>query len=273
MPDGVLWSGSNRTSRSNILEGAVRIFAGEFGKATLSLRDAGGNEGVLSPSGLPCRLVFVAGALLEVQRKGPDFWTGRIADPSGVFEFSTERPDSFLRQSLPDLIPPSFVTVIAQTRPGRGNPPAGPTLAVTEIRQTERYVRDLWILRTAELTVERLRFLAHALQTGTDDSLVSAALAYYKTKESDIREMADVVRHALATVSRSHGTAMTGEDVKEKVLAIIRESAGKTGISLDMIIATAGQSGIDGARAREAVKALVEEDECYQPAKDVFKPL
>jgi RPA family protein len=259
--------------RRSILEGAVRVFASEFGKATLPLKVAGGDEGVLSPYGLPCRLLFIAGALLEIQRKGPDFWIGRVADPSGVFEFRTERPDSFLRQSLMDLTPPSFVTVIAETRPGRGNPPEKPTLAVIEIRQTVRNVRDLWILRTAELTIERLFLLMKALRTGTDDAMLSAALTYYRTTESDIKEMAEVMRHALTTVSRSSGEAMTDEAIREKVLAIIHDSAGKTGISLDMIIAEAGQSGIDGARVRDAVRALLEEDECYQPARNVFKPL
>jgi RPA family protein len=250
------------------MKGAGRVFAREFQGATLPM-----DEGVLSPFGFPCGLLFVAGALIELESKGPDFWTGRVADPSGVFEFRTERPDASLRQSLMELIPPSFVTVLAGTRSGGGTPPAGPTLALIEIGEADRYVRDSWILRTAELTIERLARVMDALRSGSDDIRIALALSHYKTTESDVREMAEVVRHALATVSASTGKAMNGVDVKERVLAIIRESAGKSGISLDAIIDAGGQSGITADKVREAVRSLIEEDECYQPAKGIYKPL
>jgi DNA replicative helicase MCM subunit Mcm2 (Cdc46/Mcm family) len=113
----------------------------------------------------------------------------------------------------------------------------------------------------------------NAIRTGTADEQILSALRFYKTAEADVREMADTVQKALATVSGPARVEVRDEDVREKVLAIIRESAGKSGVSLDVIIERAGQDGIDSARVREAVRALVLDDECYQPARDMFKPL
>ncbi len=264
---------AQRMKRRNSMEGAARIFAREFQQATLPLQAEGLGEGVLSPFGLPCRLLFVAGALIELEHKGPDRWIGRVADPSGVFAFSTEQSDSSLRRVLQDISPPSFVTLLAKARPGAGKVPAAPSLALLEIAQTERSVRDLWIIRTAELTMERLFVMLDALRSGSGDPVVTAALSHYRTTESDLKEMADVVNRALAIVAISSGSTVTDEAVRERVLAIIRESAGKSGIPLEDIIEAAGRSGIDGNRAREAVKALINEDECYQPARGFFKPL
>jgi RPA family protein len=255
------------------MEGAARVFAGEFRKATLPVQGAAGGEGVLTPFGLSCRLLFIGGALIELHRRGTDSWTGRIADPSGAFEFRMERPDALLQQALLDLTPPCFVTILGQTRPGRGNPPAGPTLRLLEVIETGREIRDLWIVRTAEVTLQRLSLMRNAIRTGGGDAEVTTALRFYGTTEADIRDMAETVRQALATVRQSSSGSIGDEDLREKVLAIIRESAGRSGITLDTIIDLAGRDGIDANRARETVRALVLEDECYQPARDVFKPL
>jgi RPA family protein len=255
------------------VEGTARVFASEFGKATLPLRGVVGDEGVLTPFALPCRLLFIAGALIELQTRGKDYWTGRVADPSGVFEIRTERPDAYLQQALLDLTPPCFVTILGEAKPGQGTPPAPPTLKLLEIVETDRAVRDIWTIRTAETTVRRLSLLVSAIRAGTADAEVMAALRFYGTAEADVREMANTVQKALGTVGGPAREEVRDEDVREKVLAIIRESAGRSGISLDMIIVQAGQEGIDEGRVREAVRALVLDDECYQPARDMFKPL
>jgi RPA family protein len=255
------------------VEGAARVFAGEYAKATLPLRGVSGDEGVITPFALPCRLLFVAGALIELQTRGKDYWTGRVADPSGVFEIRAERPDAYLRQALLDLTPPCFVTILGEAKPGRGTPPASPTIKLLEISETDRAVRDTWTVRTAETTVRRLSLLVNAIRAGTADAEVMAALGFYGTAEADVREMAETVQQALASVRGHSRENVRDEDVREKVMTIIRESAGKSGISLDVIIDRAGQEGIDGGRVREAVRDLVLDDECYQPARDMFKPL
>ncbi|HPM62083.1 MAG TPA: hypothetical protein PK955_06355, partial [Methanoregulaceae archaeon] len=60
---------------------------------------------------------------------------------------------------------------------------------------------------------------------------------------------------------------------REKVLSIIRDSAGKRGVPFDELVILAGKAGIPETMVREVVRLLLEEDECYQPARDVFKPL
>lgn len=255
------------------MEGAARVFAGEFRKATLPLRDVRGDGGVLTPFGLSCRVLFISGAMIELHRRGTDYWMGRVADPSGAFEIRTERPDAFLQQALLDLTPPCFVTILGEARPAKGDPPAAPTLKLLEVVEIGREIRDLWIVRTAETTVRRLNLMRNAILAGAGEADITTALQFYGTTEADIREMAETVRQALATVRSSPPDTIRDEDVREKVLAIIRESGGRSGIALDTIIDLAEKDGIDATRAREAVRALVLEDECYQPARDVFKLL
>ena len=54
------------------MEGAVRLFAGEFSQSTLTVpgEDDKSAAWVVTPSGAFCRQVFLAGALVEVQEQG-----------------------------------------------------------------------------------------------------------------------------------------------------------------------------------------------------------
>jgi len=165
------------------------------------------------------------------------------------------------------------VTAVGEARPGKANPSSGPILALVEIRLTERCVRDFWILRTAELTIGRLARVNRALRAGTEDPLIAAACQHYKITGTDIRDMADMVRDALAAVTTSPGGEPALVNARETLLAVIRESSGKSGISFDRIVEEGKKTGIDETRAREIIKSLLEDDEIYQPSREVFKPL
>jgi len=253
------------------MEGAGRVFAGEYCRATRTLRtDAGDLPAVLTPGGMSCLLLFVAGTLTENDQKGRDAFYGRLADPTGVFELRAERPDTGLQAALSAIRPPAFVTVIGSARLGSTGVPY---LDLHEIREVDRAVRNLWIIRTAEITAERLILLREALQSGSGNEEITAAITAYQVTEADISTLAGMACTALGQVD---GIALAGESdpaVKETVLALIRESAGKKGIPLEELISLAAGSGIDETTVRKAVRVLLEEDECYQPARDVLKPL
>jgi hypothetical protein len=102
---------------------------------------------------------------------------------------------------------------------------------------------------------------------------VTAAIRQYTITEENIRELAGMVGHALTSTAPTRETIPDRDGIKEKILTIIRESAGLKGIPLPDLITTAGRYGIGEREVREAVRSLIEEDECYQPAKEVFKPL
>jgi RPA family protein len=209
--------------------------------------------------------------LTEAGFRGPDLWYGRVADPTGVFEIRAERPDREQQEILRTLTVPSFVTVVGEAVffPGE----EGPGVLLLTIRESDRDIRDRWILRTAEITGERLALITDTLRSGTGPGPATTALGQYALNASGIADLARMACHALEAVISSPGTARPQEEITAAVLAIIRESAGKKGISYDDLAALAGKSGIGRRELREAVRILLEEDECYQPAREVFRPL
>jgi RPA family protein len=249
------------------LEGTTRVFAGEYAQARLPLCQ----ERILTPTGACCRQIFLAGALTEADQRGPDLWFGRVADPTGVFGIRAERPDREQQQVLRDLATPSFVTVLGEAVFFSGD--TAPGISLLQIQESDRTVRDRWVLRTAEITSDRLVNLAETFRSGSGPIPAATAIRQYGMTAADIRELVGMVCQALSGVAPSAGTALPQEEMKAAVLAIIRESAGNKGISFDDLAVIAGKSGIGGRELREAVRLLLEEDECYQPAREVFKPL
>lgn len=253
------------------MEGAGRIFARELGQSRLPL--PGPEGGVLSPTNLACTRIFVAGALVELVRKGPDLWIGRVADPSGVFRFRTIKPDSLLKIALEAQETPSFVTMTCQVLAGAGDPPGEPVLVLLDIRAADRAARDTWVMRTAELTIGRLSRMKEAATPGCTGHPGAAPVANAGPGDAVWEAMAAMVSESLAAIEKSTSGRISDQDVHDRILAYIREHAGSCGISLEAISAAAGEWGIDATRVRDAMKALAEEDECYQPSVGVFKPL
>jgi hypothetical protein len=152
---------------------------------------------------------------------------------------------------------------------------ANPSLYIElmEIREADRMIRDLWIVRTAELTFERLSLMREATGSGTGSDPFIRAIAEFQITQSALGPLAEMACRALEHVVDPSVKEETDSRVKEKVLSIIRESAGKKGMPLEELIELAGTSGIDEKAVRDSVRILLEEDECYQPASEVYKPL
>lgn len=256
------------------MEGAGRIFAGEYQKARCTRADYGeGSQVLLTPGGMVCRLLFLAGTLTEKKLNGTELFYGRVADPTGVFELRKFRPDPALLASLSAIGSPAFVTVLGQARAGSQSPHASPFVELLEIREVDRGIRDTWIIRTAETTLDRLSRMKETIGGGIKEGPFALAASEFGMNDPSLRDLAEMACQALGQVSPSGSRPAADPGVKEQILAIIRESAGKKGLALGELVDLAGRAGIEEAAAREAVKALLEEDECYQPAREVYKPL
>ena len=98
------------------MEGAVRVFAGELVRSTLTVPDGDDRSAawVVTPSGAYCRQVFLAGALVEVQEQG-EMLSARLADPTGGFTLVCSG-SSTLAESIRKIPLPSFVSVTGQHR-------------------------------------------------------------------------------------------------------------------------------------------------------------
>jgi hypothetical protein len=256
------------------MEGAGRIFAGEYCRARNVRADfAGENPALLTPGGMVCRLLYVAGTLTgKEQHSGGPFY-GRVADPTGVFEIRKMRPDAGLQTAISGIEVPAFVTVLGEARVMTEGANPSPYIELIEIRKVDRRIRDLWIVRTAELTFERLSLMKEAIGTGTGCDPFVRAISEFQITQSALGSLAEMAYKALEHVVDASEKEATDGRVKEIVLSIIRESAGKKGMPLEELIGLAEKSGIDEKAVRDSVRILLEEDECYQPAREVYKPL
>jgi uncharacterized protein len=256
------------------MEGAGRIFAGEFCRARNVRADfAGEIPLLLTPGGMGCHLLFVAGTLTEKKQNNGDHFYGRVADPTGVFEIRKMRPDAGLQLAISGIDIPAFVTVIGLARVTAHGADPAPYIELLEIREVDRTIRDAWIVRTAELTCDRLSLMKEVLRSGTGSDELICAQSEFHISSSFIETHAEMVGKALDQVADTATKEITDTAVKEKVLSIIRESAGKKGVPIADLIGLAGKSGIDETAVRQTVRTLLEEDECYQPACEVYKPL
>lgn len=256
------------------MEGAGRIFAGEFCRARNIRADfAGENPSLLTPGGMVCHLLFVAGTLTEKGQNSGEYLYGRVADPTGVFEIRKIRPDAGLQAGIGGIDIPAFVTVMGLARVTAHSADPAPYIELLEIKEVDRAIRDTWIVRTAELTCSRLSLMKEALRSGTRSREFVHALSEFQIGSAAIGSMAEMVCKALDQVAATSPQEGIHAVIREKVLSIIRESAGKKGIPVDELIGLAGKSGIDEATVRLTVRTLLDEDECYQPAREVYKPL
>ena len=117
------------------MDGAGRIFAGEYCRARNVRADfAGENPSPLTPGGMVCNLLFIAGTLTEKGQHSGDYLYGRVADPTGVFQVRKMRPDAGLKEVIAGIDIPAFVTVLGQARATAHSADPAPYIELLEIQ-------------------------------------------------------------------------------------------------------------------------------------------
>jgi RPA family protein len=251
------------------MEGLERVFAGEFCRCTCSTRDERepGSSVLLTPGGAWCRRVFLAGALTEATERG-GVVRCRLADPTGAFDLEVgDTGRSGHGGSVLDITVPSFLAVTGMAQlANRGGP--FPFIRPDSFRVIDRAVRDAWVLRTADSTLQRIAILAAAISGGVADERTRAVIGHYHTTESSLLDLTGLVESALEGIRQAPpAPAGPAPDTRETVLAIIRDRQGPRGIPVDDVVAAAALFGITAEKAKEAVAELIRDDELYQPQK------
>lgn len=257
------------------MEGAVRLFAGEFNQSTLTVADDDDRSAawVVTPSGGFCRQVFIAGALVEVYEQG-DLLLFRVADPTGGFDLicggNTAGPAASIRK-----IPlPSFVSVSGRAQLYQKDKKPVPTIRPEHVQVIDRTVRDQWIIRTARSTLERLKVMEEALGGTCTDSRILQASKHYSLTRKELDDLAALVGGALAAVRPVQETVQVLQpDPREQIMAHIRTKNGPRGVSVEEILEMAGLQGISREAALAAIESLIVDDECYQPQKGFVRLL
>jgi RPA family protein len=255
------------------MEAAARVFAGEFNQTTLSVDagEPGGFPALITPGGLRCTRLYLAGALTSVEGKPGEAMQARVADPTGTFTLTLDRREEEMAGILVRLVPPVFVSVIGDARLVRRGPGLVPVVRLAEIREVGRQVRDAWVIRTGELTISRLRTFTGALAGNPGSPDVRMAAGHYHADRALVLRLADMSRTALSQVSPVPGGTITPPDPRELVLAIL--VGYPKGVLVSDLIALAGAQGLDAGVVNRVIEGLVREDDCYQPAKGVIRLL
>jgi hypothetical protein len=257
------------------MEGAVRLFAGEFSKSTLTVpgEDEKSAAWVVSPSGAFCRQVFLAGALVEVQEQG-DMLTARLADPTGGFDLVCGGNNTLLSESIRKIPLPSFISVSGRAQLYRKEGKPVLTIRPEQVHIIDRAIRDQWVITTAAATLARLEIMNKALQGTCNESRYLQVCSHYALTQKDLGEMATVVAGALGNVRPPQETTdVVQADPREMIMEYIRTTSGPRGVSVEDILEMAQMKAVSKEAALAAVESLIVEDECYQPQKGFLKPL
>ena len=203
-------------------EVAWRIFAHEFNRSNLyfSEGDERAPNYIITPTGVKCNRLFVVGVITEVENIGHEnnLWKARIADPTGVFTIYAGQYQPEAAIFLSELEVPAFVALVGKARkyePEDGN--VYLSLRPEEINLADGKLRDRWVLDTAELTLERIKRVETAQDSGLSgnelveflqnkginalfsDGIVRA-LSHYDNMEHIISELKTAIINAVQVV-------------------------------------------------------------------------
>jgi RPA family protein len=183
------------------MEGAARVFAGEFNRSTLTVQnpDPTGPPRVVTPGGAWCHLIYLSGALTEVSGNG-DMLRCRISDPTGVFEVVIPRVRSGLFTMVKKMPVPSFVALTGTAQIYQRKGLHMLSVRPESVQLVDRTVRDIWVLRTADITLERLERLAKAMRGQPADPQSRTVIEHYRTTPETVQELVRMVESALSTV-------------------------------------------------------------------------
>ncbi|MDP2796265.1 MAG: hypothetical protein Q8N94_01980 [Methanoregula sp.] len=264
------------------MEGAARVFAGDFSGSTLSVQADDGQSAawVVTPGAGWCRLVYLAGAVTEVIENG-DMLRCRLADPTGAFNLVIGGRNSLLAEQLRKIPVPSFVTVTGRARLYRRNGNVDLSIRPDHVMVVDRTVRDQWTLATAEATLGRLDHVMLARQGRCTDEHILTAYRHYAHTAEQLQALADMIGCAVQSIKPSEPTSpiaplqleVIQSEVRELVMEIMKGTKSPRGIAIEEIISQAGELGIAKAEVLSAIESLIVEDECYQPQKGFVKPL
>jgi RPA family protein len=257
------------------MEGAARVFAGDFSGSTLSVPadDAGSPAWVVTPGGAWCRSLYLCGALIEVVEIA-DVLHCRLADPTGAFDIVSGGRRATITEHIRAIPVPSFIAVTGTAQLYHRNGGDAVSVRPEHVQVIDRAVRDRWITVTADMTIARLEQLLAALEGSTGDMRACGVIRHYGLTRERLRDMIAMIDSALAGVSAAPAVPPSAEvDISVIIMEIIREKSGPRGVAVEDVLAAARTNGYSGDAVLAAIRTLVANDDCYQPQKGYVKPL
>jgi RPA family protein len=239
-------------------KGAVeRVFAGELIHSTVRhSRGVLPETGMLSPTGAWLGRIFMVGVLTEVTRKGEEVHRARLSDPTGTVELVFRPHNLPPADQLRTMNPPAFLAVTGSVRLQGDRVVIEPDM----LAPVQRAERDDWVLFTADRTIRRMEALEEARRGGAGTEELRAVIAAYHPTDSDMQELAAMLRSALETVPAEVRPSFDAQAVVREILA-----AGEGALEIAWVLEKAGERGVGEEEARRCLQQLLAEGECYSP--------
>lgn len=256
------------------MEAAKRVFAGEFNLSNHISESEGspGRVNIITPSGARCTRVFLVGACTEVRESSGGLRL-RVADPTGAFHLFAGREYPLVFNIIKEIKPPEFIAVRGDIQ--RIVNKGSQILAVRpeSVAVVDRAVRDLWVLRTVEITIQRLETLYEVLHQQRRERTMELAVQHYQTDDTRIREIALMVNSALRTVKTQPDTHHLPLDPSSTIISILRENSGSRGMSIEQIRNQGIRRGLGEVTLDKVIAELLAEGDCYTPSTGYIKLL
>ncbi len=242
---------------------------------------------LVTPSGALCNRVFVSGVLVGVEEAGGGMVRGLVSDPTGLFRVYAGDYQSEVRDVLMELEPPVYVGVTGKA--GGYRKDSGEFLASVRpevVAVVEERARVNWAINTAWRTVERMKVLRMAVDSGVDgrgrlmDYLVdsgvrkplargvSIAVDHY---EVDLGLLESVVKEGLSSFT----DVEFSEDEYTPKIAVKRAinmlDSGEGALYSDIIREAMEISGFDEQDIELALDELLKKGRCYEPEPGYIK--
>jgi RPA family protein len=231
------------------MEGAARIYAGELNRSAGVARHDGAV--VHTPSGASCSRIYFVGVLTEVDQAGHGFLRARVADPTGTIDIAAGRDVPQVMEALSALTPPAFIALTGTFRIDTRLPEPHIAVRPEAVRVADRGERDQWLLVTADHTLRRLE-------------------AQHPADRDD--RIAQAVERALAVIPETpEGESQAG--VREAVMEIIDRHSGPRGMAVADVVRYVQEYGYPEPHIRDAIRDLLDDDECYTPASGCIRRL
>jgi uncharacterized protein len=256
------------------MEGAVRLFAGEFCQSAHSEpgEDAKSPVWIVIPSGAYCRQVFLAGALTEVREDG-DLLVARLADPTGGFDLVASGKTSPVAETLRRIPSPSFISVSGRAQMYRRGTDAILSIRPEYLRSIDRPTRDQWVLATADATLHRLEQVRLTLQNQCSDERVTRAVRLYQMNRARLADMIAMVEGAVMSVKPPETSPDNQTDVGALIVDFLKAHPGPRGVAVQEIIDALASDGIFQDVVLAGIETLIVDDDCYQPQKGYVRLL
>lgn len=276
-------------------EVARRTFAREFNDSNLQQGESADRSPnfIVTPAGVICNRVFIAGVLTEVENigaEGQTMYRARIADPTGVFTVYAGEYQPSAALFLSSVRTPAYVAVVGKARVF--NPEKGAyymSVRPEEINLVDEYVRNRWVYMTALFTLQAIRNMERAMESGlggselerymsasTDDAAgIALALDHYQVSVDRMDAYRQMVMDALATIVDAAPPEKQEPAADGMALAIIEDMIKRLdrgdGVSYEALLDAAQKLGYEESAVEKTLNALMDAGRCYEPRIGILK--